>query len=153
MIFHMQLEEPGKLTNGVVAEMVTFRKRRGIPWKKFGIWLANLLQDFNPEIPIEQILRRQAEEVVQRKGKLSRNKQKEETEQEKGARMHHKLAEVNVRNVSKRMKRRDEKIADIQKQIKGQKKIESKLEKAVISDTDPSPLSPQKERRITTKNV
>ena len=105
MIFHMQLEEPGKLTNGVVAEMVTFRKRRGIPWKKFGIWLANLLQDFNPEIPIEQILRRQAEEVVQRKGKLSRNKQKEETEQEKGARMHHKLAEVNVRNVSKRMKR------------------------------------------------
>ena len=32
-----QLEEPGKLTNEVVAEMVTFRKRRGIPWKKFGI--------------------------------------------------------------------------------------------------------------------
>ena len=37
------------------------------------------------------------------------------TEQEKGDKMHQKLAEVNVRNVIKRMKRRDEKIADLQK--------------------------------------
>ena len=68
------LSSLSELSNGLLLELSQFRNKHGLPWRRLGVWVQTLCQDYDIKLPSEQALRYSIGQISNHAAKLKKGR-------------------------------------------------------------------------------